>query len=388
VELRNQPPGPAPADNEGHPGSRTGGTAVAAWRALAALRLVGFAWAVVAVLASFDDLTRPVVAVGLLAVAAVITAAPIPVAVAGGQAPPDAWLVAELLTGFALAAATGFVYDHGGAGPSSIATLGVMWPLVGVLAAGVRWGDLAGAAAGAWFGAGRLVGAVAGSDGWPEAAQSFSVASTAVVSMVAGVLAAATVRWAGTFEARAAEAAARERMARDVHDGVLQTLAAIEARSPDPVAVQLARAESRRVRQHLFGRSSDGASASLDDAVRDALGRVEDRFGVRCELAVVEPVGLAPDTVDRLAGAVGEAATNAAKHGGVGCTLLVLPDGDGVTVTIHDEGPGFDPDATPKGAGLRSSVVDRIGEIGGTVEVASAPGRGCEVRLWVPFASS
>jgi signal transduction histidine kinase len=386
VVLRNQPPGPAPAQSEGRAPAARGGTTAAAWRALAALRVVGFGWAVVALLVSLDDLTRPVVAITLLAVAAVITAAPIPSAVQGGRPLPDRWLVAELLTGFGLAAATGFVYDHAGAGPTSIATLGVMWPLVGVLGAGVRWGELAGAAAGAWFGAGRLVGAVGGSEGWPEAAQTFSVASTAVVSVVAGVLAAATVRWAGTFEARAAEAAARERMAREVHDGALQTLAAIEARSDDAVAVQLARAESRRVREHLYGGSA--GVGSLDAALRTTLGRVEDRFGVRCELAVVDHVELTPEVVERVAGAVGEAATNAAKHGQVGCTVLVMPEHHSLTVTVHDEGPGFDPDANPRGTGLRSSVIDRIGEIGGTVEVASAPGRGCEVRLWVPFASS
>jgi signal transduction histidine kinase len=386
LELRNQPPGQVPTENEGRPPSAVGGTSAAAWRALAALRFVGFVWAVIALLVSLDDLTRPAVAIALLTAAAVITAAPIPLAVAGGGAPSDPWLVAELVTGFGLAAATGFVYDHGGAGPTSIATLGAMWPLAGVLAAGIRWGGIAGAAAGAWFGLGRLVGAVGGSDGWPDAAQSFSVASTAVVSIVAGVLAAATVRWAGTFEARAAEAAARERMAREVHDGVLQTLAAIEARSEDQTAVQLARAESRRVREHLFG--PPAGDESLDGALRRALGQVEDRFGVRCELAVVDQVEMAPEVVGRVAGAVGEAATNAAKHGRVGCTVLVLPDDDGVTVTVHDEGPGFDPDAMATGAGLRSSIVDRIGEIGGTVEVESAPGRGCEVRLWVPYGSS
>jgi signal transduction histidine kinase len=386
LALQNQPPGATPDEIEGWSRSPTGGTTTAAMRALAALRVVGLVWAVVALLVSTDQLTRPVAAIALLAAAAVITAAPIPGAVRGGAPLPDGWLVAELFTGFALAAATGFVYDHGGVGPSSIATLGGMWPLAGVLAAGVRWGGAAGGLAGAWFGLGRLIGAVSGSDGWPAAAQSFSVASTAVVSVVAGVLAAATVRWVGTFEARAAEASARERMAREVHDGVLQTLAAIEARSSDPTATGLARAESRRVREHLFG--PHAGEVSLDAAIAAALGRVEDRFGVRCELAVVEPVELPADLVEALGAAVGEAATNAAKHGGVGCTVLVLPEDSGVTVTVHDEGPGFDPSATTDGAGLRSSIRGRISDVGGSVEVASEPGRGCEVTLWVPYGSS
>jgi signal transduction histidine kinase len=368
----------------------SGGVATAAMRALAALRVVGFAWAVLALAISTDDLTRPVVAVALLIVAGVITAVPVPRAVTGGRPLGDGWLLAELATGFALAAATGFVYDHQGLGPSSIATLGGMWPVVGVLAAGVRWGGLAGAAAGAWFGLGRFVGAVAGSEGWPDAAQSFSVGSTAVVSVVAGVLAAATVRWAIAAESRAAEASARERLAREVHDGVLQTLAAIEARSSDSTAAQLARAESRRVRDHLYGARSRGATPAeaLDHAITTVLGAVEDRFGVRCELAMVDHVELSGDLVERVAGAVGEAATNAAKHGQVGCTVFVLPETEGLTVTVHDEGPGFDRECTEEGNGLRSSIHGRITEAGGTVEVTTAPGKGCEVRLWVPYASS
>lgn len=365
---------------------RSGGTTAAATRALVALRVVGFVWAVAAVLVSTDQLTQPALAIGLLAVAGVITAAPLPRSVREGKQLGGDWLVAELLAGFALAASTGVVYEHHGASPSSIATLGGMWPLVGVLVAGVRWGGVAGGLAGAWFGLARLIGSVTATDGWPEAAQSFSVASTAILSIVAGVLAAATLRWAGTLEARAAEAAARERIAREVHDGVLQTLAAIEARTTDPDAARLARSESRRVREHLFGLPASGPS--LEAALTEALGSVEDRFGVRCELAVVEHVDVTDDLCARLVGAVGEAATNAAKHGGVGCTVLVLPDDDGITVTVHDEGSGFDPEGTDQGVGLRSSIHARIAEAGGTVDIDSAPGRGCEVRLWLPYASS
>ncbi len=349
-----------------------------------ALRAVGFVWAVAALLASTDQLVRPVPAIALLVAAGVVTAAPLPRSVREGKPLSDQWLVAELAVGFALAASTGLVYDHPDSGPSSIATLGGMWPFVGVLAAGVRWGGRAGAGAGALFGLARLIGAVSASDGWPYAAQTFSVASTALLSIVGGALAAATLRWAGTLEARAAEAAARERLAREVHDGVLQTLAAIEARTSDPDAARLARAESRRVREHLFGNRTSGRT--LDTALTEVLGAVEDRFGVRCELAVVEHVDLPDDQCDRLVGAVGEAATNAAKHGGVGCTVLVLPDDEGITVTVHDEGPGFDPDSTAHGVGLRSSIHARLVEVGGTVDIDSAPGRGCEVRLWVPFA--
>lgn len=354
-------------------------------RAIALLRVVAYGWAVVAFLLSAGQLARSLPAAALVVAAGVITAASLPHLVRPAEARwPAPLLGTELVVGWMLASGSGWAYGPQPGGPSSLETLGGIWPLAGVLAAGVARGPVAGAAAGLAFGLARLVGTADAVGGWPDGGQWWSVASTTVLSVVAGTLVAATLRWVGRLEAQAAEATAREALARDLHDGVLQTLAAIEARSTDPEAARLARAEGRLLREHLFGEGHP----ELDRALASRLARVEDAYGVRCELAVVEAVDLPRDLVDRLAGAAGEAAVNAARHGGVGCTVLVLPEADGVAVSVHDEGPGFDPATVAPGAGTARSIRARIEEVGGRVEVDAAPGRGCEVRLWVPFASS
>lgn len=370
---------------------RSVGLAAAAVRAVAALRIVACAWAGIAFLLSFDELVRPVPATALMVGAGLITAASVPRLVDPRRFPWPTWLLAvEVAVGLALASGSGWAYGPGD--PSSLTTLGGIWPLAGVIGAGVAFGPRWGAVAGLAFGAARLVGMADRVDGWPDGGEWWSIASTTVLSVVAGTLVAATLRWVGRIEEQAAEAAAQERVARELHDGVLQSLAAIEARSQDPQVAALARAESRRLRDHLFPRAD---ATRLDRALAERLAKVEDAFGVRCELAVVEHVDLPPVLVDALAGAVGEAAVNAAKHGGVGCTVLVLPEGDGVSVSVHDEGPGFDPTAVAAGGardgdgqGLARSIRGRVEAVGGSVEVDSAPGRGCEVRLWIPFVSS
>lgn len=50
---------------------------------------------------------------------------------------------------------------------------------------------------------------------------------------------------------------------------------------------------------------------------------------------------------------------------------------------MTDDGQGFDPATARAGYGLRG-MRDRVGQVGGTVEVTSAPGDGAEVRVEVP----
>ena len=54
-----------------------------------------------------------------------------------------------------------------------------------------------------------------------------------------------------------------------------------------------------------------------------------------------------------------------------------------VRLTVTDDGKGFDPGATHGGYGL-TGMRDRVSQVGGTVEVASVPGRGTEVSAEVP----
>lgn len=79
---------------------------------------------------------------------------------------------------------------------------------------------------------------------------------------------------------------------------------------------------------------------------------------------------------------------NALKHaGGPAATRVVAAaTSDTVTVTISDDGVGFDSTTAP-GFGIEHSIRRRITEAGGDAEIESTPGRGTVVRLQVPRRS-
>ncbi len=85
-----------------------------------------------------------------------------------------------------------------------------------------------------------------------------------------------------------------------------------------------------------------------------------------------------------------EALANATKHAGESPTIgieVALTASD-VTVTVTDDGPGFDraghpPDDDAGGHGLRN-MADRVGSVGGVLEITSTPGTGVTVRAVLP----
>ena len=80
-----------------------------------------------------------------------------------------------------------------------------------------------------------------------------------------------------------------------------------------------------------------------------------------------------------------EGLQNVAKHAGRGASTTVqLTQLDGhVIFSISDDGVGFDPGAVERGAGL-TNLADRVGALGGSLRIDSAPGRGTCVVGDVP----
>ncbi len=92
------------------------------------------------------------------------------------------------------------------------------------------------------------------------------------------------------------------------------------------------------------------------------------------------------EVVRAIAGAAGEAVRNAARHAGTpSVDVRVIAAGDVVAVHVTDRGRGFDPARVAIGRrGMRESMVRRMADVGGAVEVESTPDAGTVVRLRWP----
>ncbi len=181
----------------------------------------------------------------------------------------------------------------------------------------------------------------------------------------------------------AARATERADIAAHLHDSVLQTLALIQRRSGDPVAVtQLARAQERELRTWLYAGPS-GEGDSLAGAVAEVSHEVEDLHAVPIDLVVtgdrpLEPHGRA------LSRALREALLNAVRHGRPPVTAYVEIGPGGVEAFVRDHGDGFDLDeVAPDRLGVRESILARMERHHGTARIRRRDD-GVEVELTLP----
>lgn len=349
---------------------------------LAMFRWVAWAWMAVVLGVSRHDLARPGLAAVLVGGALAVTI----VDTSLWRADPRRLLTpgavaVELAVGAALVALDGWARRPGTVFLSG-QSIGSTWPLVGILSAGVAFGPGWGAAAGVAMGVARVGSTLLNDVGGYSSAGVLSLTNTVVFYALAGGVAGYVYRLLVRASEEVAGARAREEVARTLHDGVLQTLAVVERRAGDPALSRLAREQERDLREFLFG--SKPAATDLGAALRSAAARFEDVFGGRAQVLVPDDMGLPKASVAALAGAVGEALTNAGKHGQATKVVIFVDDEDGVFCSVKDDGRGFDPATTIEGIGLSRSIRGRIEEAGGRVEVAGARGSGTEVRLWLP----
>lgn len=190
----------------------------------------------------------------------------------------------------------------------------------------------------------------------------------------------------------------RSRLSREIHDTVAQDLVGIIAQldaaqhAPDEerdrrlavvdATAREALAEARRAVHAL-------ASPRLDDAdLPAALGALAGQWqastGVEAALAV-EGDAVAGAHDDDLLRVAQEALANVARHAGAGKVELALAyRGGEASLTVSDDGAGFDPEETPAGHGL-AGMRERLGRIGGTMVLMSAPGEGTVLVARVPL---
>lgn len=287
-------------------------------------------------------------------------------------------VIIELLIGGALLAFGEWIYGDS----RHTQTLASAWPVVGVIMAGMVFGRRWGVIAGVWLGlsAYAQVPLPHGKNGeW-----SASIVSSMALYCAAGWAAGYLMHRLREAELKIASAKAREEVARTLHDGVLQTLAVIQRRSDDGELASMAREQEVELRRYLTGATA--TPESLPAALREAAAKHESRYQVRVQVVVADDFPtVTPEVRAAISGAVGEALTNASKHGeATSITIFAEPtDEDGVVFcSIKDDGKGFDIDSTAERIGTSRSIKGRLAEIGGQAEISSRVGRGTEVRLW------
>lgn len=198
----------------------------------------------------------------------------------------------------------------------------------------------------------------------------------------------------------------RKRIARELHDGTAQTLAALRvrlrvARSAEDAETQSALLERisadlgeateeiRRIAQGLRPPALD--MLGLAPAIESCARSVGDTTGLELETEItgVEDL-LAPEAELALYRIVQEALSNVARHSSARTVRVRLgPVGRAVSVSIEDDGRGFAvrDEMSNRGLGL-FGMQERAAYVGGTVEIESEPGRGTRIRATIPVVET
>ncbi|MER5215957.1 DUF5931 domain-containing protein [Streptomyces sp. NPDC002838] len=378
------------------------------WRALTAYRVLTMLYAIGLFVTAYEEFARPWVAIAYFAVLAVWTLATLP-RVANAASCTKRFLTADLtiaLVGILLTPVADAHERVQSGGP----TLPSIWTAGSVLAFAVKGG---------WRWAAFASTAVAIANLVERGAPARDTVHNVILVWVASIAIGYVVEVARASErtlARALEIEAatreRERLARDIHDSVLQVLAMVQRRGAviGGEAAELGRMAGEQevaLRTLVSGGLVPVSRASEDEAEGAVVRVVEepDEAGpvdLRALLAPYAsatvnlaepgaPVSLPPAAARELAAAVGAALDNVRKHAGEDARtwILVEDEPDEVIVTVRDDGPGI-----PEGRlaqaegegrlGVALSIRGRLRDLGGSAEVISVPGQGTEVELKVP----
>jgi signal transduction histidine kinase len=227
-----------------------------------------------------------------------------------------------------------------------------------------------------------------------------------VLLLLAGVIVGHVARLAAELEAERqrvieVEAAGRERerLARDIHDSVLQVLALVQRRGAEAggAAAELGRlaGQQEAALRALVGSGTAGTPAG---AAPGAPGNVDLRSVMlpaqtdRVTVSVpAQPVLVSNAAAGELASAMHAALDNVRRHCGDQARAWVLVEDEPglVTVTIRDDGPGIADGRLAEAAaagrlGVSHSIHGRLRDLGGSASISSVPGEGTEVELRLP----
>jgi signal transduction histidine kinase len=359
------------------------------WRAVAVFRVVTLVYAAFLIISDHDRYAHP--SAGLLALGVMSAWTAITVLAYARPGGRGTWLICTDVAVAAMLVLSTRLIDTASRIDAGAPTIPVAWAASPILACAVAGGPVGGLA-----GAAVIVAAdIAERGGLPQ-----STFNNAVLLLIAGGVGGYVVRLGLRAEAtvdsaarREAAIAERERIARGIHDSVLQVLALVSVKGRElggeaAELAKLAAEQENALRSLVSGASVGHTRAGLIDlaALLEPLG--DSRVTVSCPAGSV----ILPDAAAHaLAAAVGEALDNVRRHAGADARAWVLVEDDGlaVTVSVRDDGTGFAAgrlaEAEEAGRlGVAHSIVGRLAGVAGSARLTSAPGQGTEVELRVP----
>lgn len=199
----------------------------------------------------------------------------------------------------------------------------------------------------------------------------------------------------------------RRRIAQDVHDGLLQSLATLILRletcrrqfleSPKDLDVEFraieddTRSTMTVIRQFLAGKETPPLQAGmLMEALRDDLKFLRDGLGMRV-IIETEPddLNLSPAVEQQLYLVLREGLTNVARHSHASQADVTLKQTEAnIQGAVSDNGVGFDPAEVGNQLGLGlSSMRERIEKLGGELDIQSSPGKGARISFVLPLVT-
>jgi two-component system, NarL family, sensor histidine kinase DegS len=203
----------------------------------------------------------------------------------------------------------------------------------------------------------------------------------------------------------------RERLSRELHDGVAQLVAHLLLRLDTIKDLiqdgrrQEAGAELERLHgvaneiyqdigESITGLRANMAERGLSGTLKDYADQFEERYQIPVRLRADEAADrLSPFSALQLFRMIQEALTNIRKHSGAReATVSLRAEGpDHLKVVIADDGQGFSPGSRNGGTGRPlglTSMRERAVALGGTFQVVSEPGSGTQVIAAVPIAGT
>jgi signal transduction histidine kinase len=205
----------------------------------------------------------------------------------------------------------------------------------------------------------------------------------------------------------AAVAVERQRIAREMHDRIAQTLfyLTVKLREAEDLMVageseeahrelRTARGETKaayhQVRAVIADLKQQAELEDFGEAVRHTATELAERLGVRVTCEVVGHATLPISSRQHVLAIIQEALINAHRHGRTQRASVRLKTlGKDAAIEVSDEGAGFDPSAVPREGCYGLAIMEERAQMaGGQLILDSTPGRGTRVTVHLPGATS